>query len=127
MVADGVSGRKMLAVMGRTTFPDSTSVFVSCSTGPATLTYRLDGDFTGLSAVAGLTGNSTPGDLVAQISVTGDGRTLAMTTVSLDRTAGISVNLRGVKTMVVTAQRISGECRNSDQPYGALGTATLRR
>jgi hypothetical protein len=127
VVADGASGRKMVAVLGRTTFPNSTSVFVSCSTRPATLTYRLGGGFTQLSAVVGLTGSSTPGDLVAQISVVGDGRTLAMTTVSLDRTAGVSVNLSGVRTMVVTAQRISGECRNSDQPYGVLGTATLRR
>src|SRR5262249_35072316 len=41
VVADGASGRKAVAVLGSTTFPDSTSVFVGCSTQPATLTYRL--------------------------------------------------------------------------------------
>lgn len=124
--AGGMSGRQTFAVLGSTNFPNSTTVFVSCSGTPAMLSYQLDGQFTRLTGVAGLTGNATPGDLVTQMSISGDGRKLATETVSLDRSAAVSVNLTGVRTLAVTAQRVSGTCRDAGQPYAVLGGAMLR-
>jgi hypothetical protein len=124
--ADGPSGKPADTVLGSTLFPDSTSMFVGCSE-PATLTYRLDGSGVRLTATAGLTGDGTPGDLVARVTVTGDGRTLANVTVSLDRQASVAADLSGVRTMVVSAQRVSGTCQRSGQPYGVLGAAQLLR
>jgi hypothetical protein len=114
-------------VLGSTTFPDSTSMFVGCSGEPATLAYRLDGTGVRLTAAVGLTGDATPGDLVTRVTVTGDGRTLAEVTVSLDRQASIAVNLTGVRRMVISTQRVSGSCALSGQPYGVLGNAQLLR
>jgi hypothetical protein len=125
--ADGPSGQRVSTVLGSTTFPDSTSMFVGCADKPATLAYRLDGAGVRLTAAAGLTGDATPGDLVARVTVTGDGRTLAEVTVSLDRQASIAANLTGVRLMVISTQRISGSCTLSGQPYGVLGNAQLLR
>jgi hypothetical protein len=125
VVADGPSGRPAVAVLGSAVYPDSTAVFVSCTTRPATLSYRLDGAFTDLTARAGLTGSVTPGNLVARFVITGDGRTLASVEVSLDHSVPIPVDLTGVRTLVVSAVEVRGTCRNSDQPYGVLGTAML--
>jgi hypothetical protein len=127
VVANGPSGQRTVGMLGSTSFPNSVSVFVSCSEQLATLTYTLDGRYVRLTATAGLTGDATPGDLVTRLLITGDGRALASVEVSLDRTAPISVNLTGVRSLVVAAQRERGTCRNSNQPYGVLGTAVLQR
>ncbi len=125
--ADGPSGQRVSRVLGSTVFPDSTSMFVGCSGAPATLTYRLDGQGVRLTATAGLTGEATPGDLVTRLIISGDGRTLADVTVSLDRQASIAADLNGVRSMVVSAQRVSGACTDVGQPYGVLGSAQLLR
>ncbi len=125
--ATGMSGRSTFAVLGSTNFPNSTTVVVSCSGPAAMLTYQLDGQFTRLTGVAGLTGNATPGDLIADLSINGDGRKLATETVSLDRSAAVSVNLTGVKALTVSSQRMSGTCRDAGQPYAVLGSAMLHR
>lgn len=128
VVADGKSGgRSTAVVLGSANFAEATSVFVNCAAKPATLTYQLDKQFTRLTAVAGLTGNATPGDLVARIVISGDGKQLATEMVSLDRNSALSINLTGVTKMVITAQRATGTCQNAGQPYGVLGSATLRR
>lgn len=125
--AGGMSGRNTFAVLGSTNFPNSTTVFVSCSGPPAVLSYQLDGQFTRLTGVAGLTGNATPGDLITEVSISGDGRKLATEMVSLDRSGPVSVNLTGVRALTVSAQRVSGTCRDAGQPYAVLGSAMLRR
>jgi hypothetical protein len=125
--ADGPSGQRVSRVLGSTLFPDSTSMFVGCSGTPATLTYRLDGAGVRLTATAGLTDEATPGDLVTRVTISGDGRTLADVTVSLDRQASISADLNGVRSLVVSAQRVSGSCTGFGQPYGVLGSAQLLR
>ena len=127
VVADGPSGQKMVTVLGSQQFPNSTSLFVNCDGKPATLTYQLNGGFTRLTTVAGLTGDATPGDLLANVVITGDGKMLAAATVSLDRIVPIGVNLTGVRTMVVSAVKARGSCGNANQPFGALGTAMLTR
>jgi hypothetical protein len=125
VAADGSSGQRLATVLGAQTFRDSTGVFVSCSEKPATLTYQLGGEYGRLTATAGLSGNATPGDLVARVVISGDGRSLATVTLSLDRSAPVSVNLYGVRTLVVSAQRVRGACRTAQQPFGVLGNAFL--
>jgi hypothetical protein len=127
VAADGPSGQRVSSVLGSATFPDSTSMFVGCSDQPATLTYRLDGAGVRLTATAGLTSDATPGNLVTRVTVRGDGRTLAQVTVSLDRQASIAADLTGVRSLVVSAQRVSGSCAPTGQPYGVLGNAQLLR
>ena len=126
-VADGPSGQRLVSVLGAQRFPDSTGLFVNCADNPATLTYQLNGRYTRLTATAGLTGDATPGDLLADVVIMGDGRPLVSATVSLDRIVPISINLTGIRTMVVSAVRAQGTCRNANQPFGVLGTATLTR
>jgi hypothetical protein len=125
--ANGPSGQKVASVIGAQRFPDSTSVFVSCSDQPATLTYQLGGGFTRFAATVGLTGDATPGNLVARTTIVGDGRVLLTAMVSLDMPTSFAVNLTGVKTMVVAAARVSGTCRDTNQPFGVLGNPQLTR
>jgi hypothetical protein len=125
--ANGPSGQKVASVIGLQRFPDSTSVFVSCSVQPATLTYQLGGGFTRFAATAGLTGDATPGNLVARITIIGDGRVLFTAMVSLDMPTSFAVNLAGVKTMVVAAAKVTGTCRDTNQPFGVLGSPQLTR
>ncbi len=124
---DQVSGKKVSAALGAHVFPDSTTASVGCFAKPATLVYQLDGQFNRMVAVLGLTGDATPGDLVAVMSIAGDGKVRQAATVSLDRQAHITVNLSGVRTLAVSTQRVRGTCRDSQQPYGLLGGATLTR
>jgi hypothetical protein len=126
-VADGQSGQRVNSMLGSKRFPDSTGVFINCSAQPATLTYRLDGGYSRLTTTAGLSGDATPGNLVARFVITGDGRTLSTVTLSLDRSAALSIDLNGVRTMVVSAERVTGSCQESNQPYGVLGSASLVR
>jgi hypothetical protein len=125
VVANGSSGQHMSVVIGSQAFRDSTGVHVGCSDKPATLTYDLAGGYARLTATAGLSGSGTPGDLVTRLIISGDGRSLATVNVSLDRSASVSVDLSGVRTMVISAQRVRGTCRSIHQPYGALGNAFL--
>lgn len=46
---------------------------------------------------------------------------------SLDRQLAVAANLTGVHRMVVSAQRVSGSCALTGQPYGVLGNAELLR
>jgi hypothetical protein len=127
VVPDEVSGKKVSASLGAHFFPDSTTASVGCFAKPATLVYQLDGQFSRMVAVLGLTGDDTPGDLVAVMSIAGDGKVREAATVSLDRQAHITLNLSGVRSLAVSTQRVRGTCRDSQQPYGLLGSATLTR
>jgi hypothetical protein len=123
--AAGPSGQHVGVVLGSTNFADSTSMFVGCSGTPATLTYRLDATGVRLTTIAGLAGNATPGDLVTRVTITGDGRTLSDVTVSIDRQVPITADLAGIRSLIISAQRVSGSCALDGQPYGALGNAQL--
>ena len=122
--AGGRSGELTAGQLDGISYPQSTSAWVGCDGSAATLTYRLGGRYTRLRGTAGLAPH-TPADVVATISVTGDGKPLASLAVSASQTSPLDVDVTGVQELVVEAIRTEGVCEDSPTPYGVLGDAYL--
>jgi hypothetical protein len=121
----GPNGKPINATLAGNNYPDATGMWVGCGGQPATTTYRLNGGFSRLHAVAGLEPN-TPDGLKTQATITADGRALQEFTIDKTQTQPIDVDLTGVDTLVVAAIAVNPSlCGSSSTPYGALGAALL--
>ncbi|MGW7433496.1 NPCBM/NEW2 domain-containing protein [Streptomyces sp. NPDC054861] len=122
--AGGSSGQHIDAVLAGDAFPRSTGAWVGCEGEPAGVTYALNGRFSALIAKAGLQPH-TPDDITAEMVVVADGKTRATVRVTKAGTASIEIDLTGVETLRLTAEKVEGTCGASGTPYGAWGDAVL--
>ncbi|MEV4946991.1 NPCBM/NEW2 domain-containing protein [Streptomyces sp. NPDC053755] len=120
----GSSGQHVDAVLAGDGFPRSTGAWVGCEGEPAGVTYALNGRFTALVAKAGLQPH-TPDGITAEMVVVADGERRTAVRVTRATTAGIEIDLTGVQTLQLTAEKVEGTCGTSDTPYGAWGDAVL--
>jgi hypothetical protein len=124
VVADGASGQHLSSLLAGQTYTDATGAWVNCGASPATLTYTLDKKFDRLAAVVGLA-NFAPADLAARFQFVADGKVIATLQVSQQNSALLNLDVKRVKTLVISTQRTAGTCPLSTLPFGALGDATL--
>jgi hypothetical protein len=122
--AAGTNGQRIDATLAGKRYPSSTGMWVGCDGSAATVTYRLDHNFSRLTAAAGLQAH-TPDGLTARVTITGDGRQLSGFIASKTTTVPVDVPLIGINSLVVSAVVDQGTCGASDIPYGALGDAVL--
>jgi hypothetical protein len=122
--AAGTNGQRIDATLGGKHYPTSTGMWVGCEGTAAMATYRLDRNFSRLTAVVGLQAH-TPDGLTARVTITGDNRRLSEFVASKTATVPIDVMLIGMASVVVSAVVEEGSCGGSDTPYGALGDAVL--
>ncbi len=101
------------------TFPNSTTQWVGCSGDTAETVYRLDGAYRTLSFAFGLR-DHTPDGLTAQIRITGDGRELAATSVTVGSVLSrAELDVAGVDQLTVSV-RTDDRCTISSVAYGAF-------
>jgi hypothetical protein len=124
VVADGASGQHLTSVLAGQTYNDATGAWVNCGTSPATLTYNLDKKFDRLAAVVGLA-DFAPADLAARFLFAADGKIVATLQVNQQNGALLNLDVKKVKTLVITTERTAGACPLATLPFGALGDATL--
>ncbi|MFG3037461.1 NPCBM/NEW2 domain-containing protein [Streptomyces sp. NPDC048330] len=120
----GSSGQHVDAVLAGEGFPRSTGAWVGCEGEPAGMTYTLNGRFTALVAKAGLRPH-TPDGIVAEMVVETDGKPRTTVRVTRATAASVEIDLTGVDTLRLTAEKVQGTCGTSDTPYGAWGDAVL--
>jgi NPCBM/NEW2 domain len=120
----GANGQAIDATLAGKRYPSSTGMWVGCEGAPATATYRLDHNFSRLTAAVGLQAH-TPDGLTARVTITGDNRLLTEIVASKTATVPVDVTLVGTDSLVVSAMVDQGTCAGSDTPYGALGDALL--
>jgi NPCBM/NEW2 domain len=122
--AAGINGQRLDATLAGRRYPSSTGMWIGCDGTAATATYRLDHNFSRLTATAGLQAH-TPDGLTARVTITGDGRQLSEFIANKTATVPVDVPLVGIASLTVSAIVDQGTCAGSDTPYGALGDAVL--
>lgn len=121
----GPNGKPVDATIAGTTYPDSTGMWVGCDGAAATTTYRLSGEYTRLTAVAGLQSH-TPDGLMVDVTISADGVELQHFSVGTTDNMPVDVAVSGTDALVVAAIATNPSlCSISGKPYGALGAATL--
>jgi hypothetical protein len=121
--AAGESGRHTSTEIAGRAYPQSTGAWVGCGQ-PATLAYRIEGDYRRLKGTVGLAPH-TPGGLTVRVTVTADGRELAVRDVTPARPAPIDLDVSTVRDLRFAVVRVGGECGTSSTAYGVLGDAYL--
>jgi hypothetical protein len=106
-------------------FPNSTAQWVGCEGQASTQSYRLDGNYVGLTATVGQR-LGAPKDLRVEYVIRADSVEVQRFILEQRQTQTISVDVAGVRALVISAKAVSGTCGYSTEAYGVLGDAYVQ-